>query len=624
MINTILLLLLLVCFSAYTYLLGIRILRLFRIELIHYSETVVLSVAMGMGFLVSMLFFLGLLGLFYAWFIRLCFFVSLLILVYLDGRKEFCKARGIARSLSLHKPIFFWLLFSITLAYALFNLLRCLTPVTNADSIYVYLSHAKLFVQNHAIYNINYGGISASYRPLNALILNSLGILLYSDILSQLISGWYMGVLCAAAVYVIARNFVNRQVAFVVAAMFYTIPTLSWLIYSTKIDLSYTFFELSFWTVFVSWIKSKQNKYLYIGAMFLGFAVGTKYHALIALAYGTIAGLVIILANREGLLKAVKTMFLFSLLVLAVGSPSYIRSYILSGDPVHPFLTKTNTSRMLIMNHAEAAVKDSFGDFQFNVIFGRDYALNPRPMPDKPMSFLPFFFLPFLLLNKSTFRSHGKYILIFATYYLLLSYFVFITSESFPRHFLPAIGLLTVLSGIGLFSLIKITGRQLVYGCLSLIMISIIVFRIVGYGPSSLHQMQLQGKYISGKLSSDEYLSQTLYRYHWHMDYNMIQHIKDMSSNSKIWALDEAAGYYVDKPVIQKRGTNYCPDIASLMKSLQDERVTHVYYSTSRLLVNDDKLGTNFYEVIQDGVDGKYFVPEFQSDSQYLYKIVSD
>ena len=161
--------------------------------------------------------------------------------------------------------------------------------------------------------------------------------------------------------------------SFLSAIIFYTMPTLSWLIFSTKVDLGYTLFELSFWILFVKWIKSHNRRYLFISAIFLGFAIGSKYHSLIALSFAIIAGLVILIMNKRKFKYVIFTVFIFGLVALAIGSPSYIKNYIYTNDPVYPFITNPSTGSHEEINQYHGIL--DYIRFQYNMIFNKDYII---------------------------------------------------------------------------------------------------------------------------------------------------------------------------------------------------------------------------------------------------------
>jgi len=518
MINLLFLLLLILL----TYLIGLKFLIFIKLQFNNLSERILLSIVFGLGIISLVMFFLGIFGLYYKSIIVSVFVISLIILVLLYGKKEYVYLKDRIILSSLRKNYVLWLIFGIFCIYVFYNLLRCMTPVLNGDSLHAYLHVPNIYTQSHRIFSIDW----AHYDnlPLNIYMLNALGILLHSDILSQLISGWFLGLLSALAIYVLTRNFVNRKIAFLSAIIFYTMPTLSWLIFSTKVDLGYTLFELSFWILFVKWIKSHNRRYLFISAIFLGFAIGSKYHSLIALSFAIIAGLVILIMNKRKFKYVIFTVFIFGLVALAIGSPSYIKNYIYTNDPVYPFITNPSTGSHEELNQYHGIL--DYIRFQYNMIFNKDYIIKSRPMMDKPIGFLPILFLPFLFFIRKIRKRDKIAIIILVAYYLFLSFIIYKSVYPFPRHFLPAIGLLVVINSVGIKKSLTIINKNVVHIVLLFSIFSIVFLSNIGYGSSRFSQIKFKMNYILGKIDKVEYLKQTIFNSPFHMNYDMIEYVK--------------------------------------------------------------------------------------------------
>ena len=616
MIELIILLLLMI----YTYLLGKRILILFKVNFTRQSESIVLSISMGFGLLATILFFLGVAGLFYSWLIRELIAVSFIILLYRDSRKEIAIFKNTFKNINWRLPFGYWILIIICGLYVLYNLINCLTPVINADSLHVYLYHARLFVESHSIYNIDWGGIAASYRPLNALILNSLGILLYSDILSQLITGWLMGFLSALAVYSISRNFTNRRMSLIAAIVFYCIPTLSWLIFSTKIDMTYTAFELCFWLLFVKWLYSKDKKYLFIGAIFLGFAIGTKYQALYALLFSSLVIFIIMLLERIKFKEVVTVLLIFLSIAVLVCAPSYLRSLILAGDPVYPFLSKGNYVKESILGSTASANHINYLHFQYQLIFGKSLPIKPYSVGDRPIGFLVFLLLPALLISKPTIKAHKKTILVFLGYYLFSSFLTNMTSEHFPRHFLPAIGLIASLNSLSFRNIRKYIPEPLILIAFNLCLITMILFSNIGLGPRQLPRHLLKFKLIAGEINRETYLEETIFKHLRHLSGDMINYVNKMPAETKIFTLQKILGYYAKKPItiIVNRDFIESLNYENFYRKCREYGMTHLLFSKS-LFYHSDYPNSEQNKIIEEIIS--HCVLEYHSGDQFLFRI---
>ena len=429
----------------FCYLLGTAELKSLKLSFLSLSEQLLLATSLGLGSLAVFMFALGIAGLYYSWFIVPVLLVALLVLAYFNGKRECLSIVQELKQKSFKPSTFLVLIILVGLFYSLFKLMQCATPVIEHDSLVAYLYVPRLYLEHHGIFKI--GWMNWGDLPLNIQMLNALGILLYSDILSQLISGWLMGILCSLAVYVIARKFVDKSIALISAIIFYTMPDLSWLIYSTKIDLGYAMFELCFWALFVRWFQEKDKKLLYISAIFLGLAIGSKYHALFALVFAALVLFFYLIKKRGKFSKIMQVIFIFCGIALVIGCPSYLKNYVYTGDPLFPFLSNPDTGSSENFNQYRGLL--DYVRFQYNMVFEKDYFFVSKSFSGYAIAYLMIVFLPFLIFYKSIEKKHCALILTLSCYYHFLSSIAFKSVYPFPRHFLPAIGLLSVVNSYG-------------------------------------------------------------------------------------------------------------------------------------------------------------------------------
>lgn len=603
----------------FCYLLGKAELSVLRLSFTSLSEQLLLATSLGLGSLAVFMFALGIAGLYYSWFIVPVLLVALLVLVYFNGKKEYLSIVDELKQKSFKPSTLLLLIVLVGLFYSLFQLMQCATPVLENDSLVAYLYVPKLYVQHQGIYSISW--FNWDDLPLNIQMLNTLGILLYSEILSQLISGWLMGILCSLAVYVIARKFVNRSIALVSAVIFYTMPAVSWLVYTTKIDLGYAMFELCFWVLFVRCLQKQDKRALYVSAIFLGLAIGSKYHALFALVFAVLALFISLLKDREKFAKIVLIIFIFGVIALAIGCPSYIKNYAFTGDPFCPFLSNPDTGNWENINQYSGLL--DYAKFQYNMVFYRDYFVAPKTLHDKPMAYLVIVFLPFLLFYKSIEKTHRAYLLLMSGYYLFLSFITFKSVYPFPRHFLPALGLLSVINAYGLKISTKWINKRIVLGFVLLGLVSIIVFKNIGYGYSSRSKVKAQLQYLAGSITKIDYLKQRVF-FGRHMSYEMIQHTKTMDADTIIMSLDYIQSYYLDRPLVREEYYYTIKDYDALIHRLREDGITHVYFNEPIMEYFANRYFNGTLSTILEGISRGSLSLELQADDQYLYKILYD
>lgn len=98
---------------------------------------------------------------------------------------------------------------------------------------------------------------------------------------------------------------------------------------SANVDLGATLFIAAAMFALALWQEQRRSALLVASGIFLGTAIGTKYHALV---FALPLGLWVLWAGRR-----LSYLLQFCLLACAFGLFWYVRSFLLSGNPVHPY-----------------------------------------------------------------------------------------------------------------------------------------------------------------------------------------------------------------------------------------------------------------------------------------------
>jgi len=579
-------------------------------------EQLLLSVSCGLGIIAVVMFLFGVLGILYSYLI-LPMFLSLTILSLLyDGKNEYLDIRERLPKANYHQPLIWWVIISVFVGYVFFNLVRCMSPVINGDSLSAYLQVPSLYVHHHGIYDILHTGDDS--LPQNIMMLNALGLILHSDSLSQLLNGWLLSLLCTLAIYVLARKFVSRKIALIAAIVFYTMPALSWLIYSTKIDIGYTMFELCFWVLYFKWLKKDDNRLLYIAAIFLGFSIGSKYHALITLALSVLFTLFAMIVKKHSFKSIFSTLFVYGSIALIIGSPSYILNYVYTSDPFYPFLKNPSTGSGEDINQYVGIF--DFIRFQYNMIFGKDYFIANRPFIGKPIGFLAILFIPFLLFGRKLktifanyqFRTHA--VVIMTVYYTFLSFIIFKSVWPFSRHFLPAIGLMCVVNSIGIQKSLRWLNIKFVYLIVFVSMLATIVLFNVNVKQTKYYFM-----YAFGQVGKTEFLNKQLFNNGTHMNYQMIEFVKTLDESAQIATLDFGNAYYIPRPFVKHAYYYEILDINLLISRMKKDGLTHIYYSDNAVKYLADNFNGGNKCILLQGIEKHMFTEVYQVGDQHLF-----
>lgn len=128
------------------------------------------------------------------------------------------------------------------------------------------------------------------------------------------------------AIFGLARSQYGARAGWWASAAFATVPTVIWESGTAYIDMAHGLYAGIGAALMLTGRESRSN--LWLGALLLGFAVGSKY-----------TGLQAVVATGLVLIPAIgfRTAALACLAAVAVGSPWYVRNVINTGNPVYPF-----------------------------------------------------------------------------------------------------------------------------------------------------------------------------------------------------------------------------------------------------------------------------------------------
>ena len=614
-----------ICFST-----GNRILRFIflRAEVsIRPLEELLFSLGLGLGLLSIITFVIGLLG-------GLRTFAIYLILIVMGGigwksilamGKSIKKlAPQFANALrSLGYLNFFLCL--ILLFYILTHFIWVLTPPLNADTLHGYLAVPRMWVDAHRIYPIEYTFFDD--MPLNVQMLSIVGLLLRSDYLAQMIVGWGFGILVTLGVYALAKRYFSTPVAILSAAMFYTMPVVRWLSFSTKVDLGWAFFEcLSLMALLLYFYaeQGKGKKYLYLAATFSGLAFGTKYSGAFSIAIFIVVIIVKRFIEKATVRTWLKEVTMFLAISIVIASPYYIKNLLVMGNPFFPmfdkffygkeFFSKGIIGYKGIVNYFRLLFEMST---QGSILSGMGVSIGPAIL-----AYLPGIFL----LKKRT--SKVYFILLFSLVYSLLWYFVRIQR---PRHLFPALILLTISSAYAAKSLQESRKSIFTY----IVTASLIFLFIFGATRPVNSLWQARDNllpYFSGNITREEYLnkrfdSETNVANPNSKIRNYINNV--LPSNSVILTLYFCHQYYINKPFykdsrLRDKFVFIERNPLELLKKLKKYRTTHIYlndksYEAMRKLAPKSSDNTL---LLDESFQRRYLEELISYNGQHLYRIV--
>ena len=296
-------------------------------RLLHLHNEPVLTLGLGLGGLGQLLFFLGWAGL-----LVLPVIVGLFCVITAVGLWRLVESskRGMA-SIRLHP--FLWLGGS-TLALAPLTL--ALYPPFTFDATLYHLPFTRAFAETGSLPFLP--SLRFPIFPQLAEVTSVPAFLLSSDVGAKLLQALYFG-LTAALLAAWGQEIQSPSAGRWAAALWLGTPLALWIGCSAYVDAGLTFFVTAGCYAWNRFRPNPEPRQLLLTGVFLGFAAATKYLALFFIGF---LGLWI-LANRlraaepNRAIRAIRAAALFSLGVLLIAAPWYVRIYAATGSPLFPF-----------------------------------------------------------------------------------------------------------------------------------------------------------------------------------------------------------------------------------------------------------------------------------------------
>jgi len=215
---------------------------------------------------------------------------------------------------------------------ALLTLVLCLLPPDGNewDTLAYHFAFPKLYLKAGGMIEIPF--MHQSYFPPLLDMLFLLGLWLGSEPMAKVFH-WAMGILTALGL----AGFVARRGGDGVASalLWLGTPVVAWQAFTAYVDLSTALYvSLAVYALYEG-ITQKQARWLWLAGALMGFALATKYNAL--LSWGLLGLLGLLWCVRERWASGARMLVLAGILALAIGAPWYLRNWYWTGNPVYPF-----------------------------------------------------------------------------------------------------------------------------------------------------------------------------------------------------------------------------------------------------------------------------------------------
>jgi len=286
------------------------------------------ELAIAIGLYSYLILGLGLLGKLFFFPVALVSVIFLGFFIIVKNRKGIKVEWGSLKKFFTDKLIL--LLLIILFIQGIFSLIGALGPELSFDALWYHLALAKLYTTERRVFHIPGGLLYYSSMPRLTEMLYTAALIFRDGILAKLIH-WFFGVLCAIALFKLARRYLDNRFSLLGTVIFYTLLVVGWQSTTAYVDLTRTFFELLALTYFLRWLKEK-GSWLWKSGLMMGFSLCTKHLSLGSLL---IFLFLIFILSQDRVRNSLK----FLGISLGIVLPWYLLAFVNTGNPLYPLFS---------------------------------------------------------------------------------------------------------------------------------------------------------------------------------------------------------------------------------------------------------------------------------------------
>ena len=490
------------------------------------------------------------------------------------------------------QAISLYLLSISILLLILIEIILSLTPPIARDVLIHHLAIPKLWLKHGGFYEIKWADFS--YYPMNIDLLYIIPLYFNNDTIPSFIHMGF-GIGTAWLIYYYLSNKLDRLAGLLGVFVFLSTPIVVRMSTVAYVDLGLVFFTTASLLAYVRWRdgKYKAYKWLFLSAIAMGLALGTKYNALIAWFFLSLAIVFVYSRDTERQWKAMGYGVIFFLVSLFVFSPWLIKNMILTGNPLYPLFkgifnissatTEGGThsivsgdSYMGIFKMREMLYGENFWEtllIPFRLFFqGQD---NSDRYFEGVLNPILLIIVPFAFMNKSFYRDK-LFFVFFTVFFILITFFL---DQLRVRYILPVVPVLSILTVMGLINIFNWT-MSISNRLRNLFTVVLFSFFILMMGKNILYisnyfQNIQPMSYILNKESRDEFITRH------DRSYSAIKYINaNTPENAKVrLVLLAGRGYYLDR--VYEDDSSYGMDvIRGLAASSHDDKSFRAYLNS--------------------------------------------
>ncbi|WP_169977847.1 ArnT family glycosyltransferase [Tautonia rosea] len=217
------------------------------------------------------------------------------------------------------------------------SLLTALIPPTDGDALCYHLQVPKLFLWSGSVFYEP--DLHETVYPLVTEMLYAVGLVFRGPVACRLIQ-WAFGVFFAWNVASLARPFLGDRARWA-ATIALGVPAVSNGMGAPLNDVALATMATAALVAWTRWLDRPSGAGAALIGVLIGLAMGVKYPALV---WGGVIGLGMLLSTRPGRLPwrtVLRHAAVCGGVALLIGGSWYLRAYLHTGNPVHPFFRET-------------------------------------------------------------------------------------------------------------------------------------------------------------------------------------------------------------------------------------------------------------------------------------------
>jgi len=207
--------------------------------------------------------------------------------------------------------------------------IRPLGPVMTSDDVSYHLPYARFYLEQGGLAVNEYMRFPLHTHNYNLLF--SVALLRDGTTMAQWVHA-VSGFLVMLGTWGLARHWFGWLAAVTATALLLFLEVFREALGNAYVDLGLTLFFTASVVALVMWTQYRRDAWLWLSATYMGTMLGIKY---LALVFAGSLGLVVIWVTRN-----LRQVLIYAGIAAVFGCFWYLRSMIISGNPVHPFASE--------------------------------------------------------------------------------------------------------------------------------------------------------------------------------------------------------------------------------------------------------------------------------------------